>query len=146
MKFPMPNIELAKLAVEAYQGDGVRAELGYDDLTAQWYADLNDEDYEQYMKLLRANQGAVLDQFAKPWSGATNIQSLATEPPPAGAETLFLYLVDNSCGTAKGFKVTSGVKTLLGRQASFLQFCSTCDSCGKQMSGLLIWQKQKIKG
>lgn len=144
MKLGFPDEHFAKLAQEGYAGDGVRGEVGYDEKDQQWYLDLNDQDYKKYQQNLRMQQVVILNRFGKSWKGV-NIQALAEGPPRENENRLALYLIDNSCGTAHGFKVVASAIDVANRKRAFMQFGSTCESCGKKMSVVLTWEDVKPK-
>lgn len=146
MKLPLPNWELAQAAVEGYAEDGVRGEVGYDPETAQWFADLNDDDYVQYMANFRKRHSEmrkVAKEYAKRWGDAVNVQSVAAEPPKENENRLALYLIDIGCNAVKGFKVKSTLKDVTDRKSALMAFGSTCDSCGRKMMMILTWEDVK---
>jgi len=149
MKLPMPNWELAQAAVEGYAEDGVRGKVGYDPDAAQWYADLNDEDYEEYMANLRKRHNEmckIAKEYAEHWDDAVNIQSAATEPPKEKENRLALYLVDINCKTVRGFKVKNTLQDVIDRKLAFMAYGSTCENCSKRMMAILTWEDVKPKG
>ena len=142
----MPNWELAKAAIHAYAEDGVRGKVGYDPETAQWYADLNDDDYEKYMANLRKRHDEmckVAKVFAERWGDAVNVQSSATESPGENENRLALYLVDIECKTARGFKVLNTLKDVIERRSASMAFGSTCENCSRKMMAILTWEDVK---
>jgi len=148
MKLPLPNWELAQAVVEGYAEDGVGGEIGYDSDTAQWFADLNDDDYNQYMANLRKRHSEmckVAKEYAECWGDAVNVQSVAAEPPKENENRLALYLIDIDCNAVKGFKVKSTLKDVTDRKSALMAFGSTCDSCGRKMMMILTWEDVKPK-
>jgi len=146
MKLPFPDWHMAKLAIEGYGEDGVGGELGYDSETGTWYAQLDDEQYAEYMANLRWRHHAVLEDFASiDWRDATNIQGGALEPPKENENRLAIYLLDCDCKTAKGFKVNASLSEVARRERQFMHLGSTCANCGKKMLVVLTWEDVKPK-
>lgn len=142
----MPNWELAKAAVEGYAEDGVDGKIYYDPDLAQWYADLNDEDYKEYLANCRKRNNemcGVAKEYAKCWGDAINIQSSAMESPEKNENRLSLYLIDVDCETVRGFKVLNTLKDVTDRKSASMAFGSTCEHCGKKMMAVLTWEDVK---
>jgi len=148
MKLPLPNWQLAQAAVEGYAEDGVEGKVGYDPDTSQWFVDLNEDDYEEYMFNLKKRHSEmckIANDYAENWTDAVNIQSAAVTPPSDNENRLTLYLIDIDCKAVKGFKVKSTLEDVVDRRTAFMAFGSTCDNCGRKMMAILTWEDVKPK-
>jgi len=148
MRMPMPNWELAEGTVKVYAEDGVRGIVGYDPDNKEWYADLDDNDYEKYMANLKkchSEMCRVAEEYADRWGDAVNIQSAATEPPKENETRLALYLVDIDCNTVKGFQVKNTLAGVINRKTAFMAFGSTCETCKGRIMAVLTWEDVKPK-
>ncbi len=139
MRIPLPDWDMAKMLAESYNEDGVAATHGYDETTGQWFADLDDGDYDRYQSWLRSERSEVLKSFSEDWGGV-NIQGLGLGPPLPHQTRLSLYLVDVGCGVTKGFKVTNTLRDLLERKTEHISIGSTCSSCGRKTKVVLRWE------
>jgi hypothetical protein len=146
MRLQFPDWQMANLALEGYAEDGVSGKIGYDSETGDWFAELDDQEYEQYMHNLRRQHDTVLRGFVSmDWHGATNIQGGATKPPGDNENRLSLYLIDCNCKTAKGFKLKASLAGLMQRKEALIYVGSTCMNCGKKSIVVLTWEDIKPK-
>ncbi len=146
MKLPFPDWQMAKLAIESYREDGVYGKLGYDPEAGTWYAEFDDNQYNQYMANLSQQHNIVLNEFGSiDWHDATNIQGSALEPPKENENRLAIYLIHPRCKTAKGFKVSAGMTELMQRRTQFMYIGSTCMSCGERTLVVITWEDVKPK-
>lgn len=139
MRIPMDNWGVAKLAIQGYAEDGVSGELGYDPDKAEWYVDLNDEQYRKYQEKLERNRTQILETFTGNEGDAVNIQGELIGRPGVTERRLDLYLIDTACHTAKGFKVSNSIMDLLLRSIKAISCSSRCEACGRRVTVVLSW-------
>lgn len=141
MRIPLPDWQMAKLAVEAYADEGVSGDIGYDSEKGEWYAELNDEDHIEYLHNLQVAHHNILNIVRElPWRDDNNIQTFSMVPPKPGEKRLAVYLVDYDCGAARGFKINDNIKELLERQRAWIAYGSVCKFCGKRLLIFLVWE------
>jgi hypothetical protein len=146
MKLPFPDWQMANLTLEGYAEDGVSGTLGYASETGNWFAQLDDKEYEQYMVNLRRQRDTILRGFTSiDWHSATNIQGVATEPPKDNENRLSLYLIDCDCKTAKSFKLKASLTELMQRKEALIYVGSTCMNCRKKSMVVLTWEDVRPK-
>lgn len=149
MKVPAQDWEVAKLMVQAYAEDNVRGKVGYDSETSQWFADLDDNDFGEYISNLNKRDSevrAAVEDFVTKWGDAVNVQTAALGPPKDNEKRLSIHLIDVDCKASKAFKITSSIKELVNRNTAFMAYGSTCSVCGRKMMVILSWEDVSPKG
>ena len=143
MRMPMPDWHFAQLAAEVWGEDGVRGKVGFDPEQG-WYTELDDSDFEQYLKNLRRRSHEILETFASTWHKETkNIQIGAMEPPAEDENRLAIYLIDCDCQTTRGFQIKNSLRDIWELKTAFVALGSTCEHCGRKMMVVLTWEDVK---